>query len=73
MTEIWKVKPGQGDVEDKELVYEVKDTVVVRNVQRDRLILDRSSITARIAELREELDVIDADLVKITQLEEARK
>ena len=49
--------------------YEVTDNVIVRRVNKTRLLLNKQKIQDEIAKLQNEIAIIDTDIAKIEELE----
>ena len=66
MAETWDTKET---VPTKETVYEIKDTITVRTVSKTRLEQQKAQYEEEIVRIQERIDVLDADLAKIVELE----
>ncbi len=68
MSEIWKVKQELGS----EKRYEIKDTVVVRTVTKTELNRRKTECQEELSRLQNEIKSINADLIKIVNLEKVK-
>lgn len=73
MSEIWLEKENndKGIQQDKQ--YEIKDTIVIRTVSRSELEVEKEYLQEELKNTQVRIDVIDADLLKINELEKTSK